>query len=55
MADKKKSEWLKSVNEELELLRTICLALDKMDEEARLRTFNYLKSKYKLQWPVEYN
>lgn len=49
----KESDFMKSVNEELDLLKKICLALDEMDEEARVRTFNYLKSKYKLQWPSD--
>lgn len=48
------SDFVKEVDKELDALRQICHAIEGMDEEAKARTFNYLKRKYSKDWPSEH-
>lgn len=41
-----KSAFMEAVDLELEALRGICYAFEGMDQETRIRTFNYLKARY---------
>lgn len=47
------SDFMKEVDKELDALRQICHAIEGMSEEAKARTFNYLKRKYSKDWPSE--
>lgn len=47
------SDFVKEVDKELDALRAICNAIEGMDEAAKLRTFQYLKSKYGKEWPSD--
>ena len=47
------SDFMKEVDKELDALRQICLAIAGMDDEAKARTFNYLKRKYSKDWPSD--
>lgn len=48
-----RSDFMKEVDKEIDALRQICHAIEGMDEEAKARTFNYLKRKYSKDWPSE--
>lgn len=47
----KRSAFMIEVDKELDALRVICYAIEGMDEDAKARTFRYLKNKYGKEWP----
>lgn len=49
--DREESEQI--VDKEIEALREILLAFNRLDDDARKRAFEYLKNKYRAQWPSE--
>jgi hypothetical protein len=49
----KKTKLIQQAMNELDLLATIVKQLEKTDDAAKLRTFNYLKSRYSKQWPID--
>lgn len=48
-----KSQFMAEVDSELESLRQICYAFDALNDEQRVRSLKYLKSKYASNWPSE--
>lgn len=48
-----RSDFMKEVDKEIDALRQIFHAIEGMSEEAKARTFNYLKRKYSKDWPSE--
>jgi hypothetical protein len=46
-----RSELMKEVDKELDALREIVHAIEGMEEEAKVRTFRYLKDRYGKEWP----
>ena len=50
-----KSAMQIEVDNEIDALRKICNAIEGMDDAAKLRTFNYLKSKYAKSFPSDYS
>lgn len=51
--DEPRSDFMKEVDKELDALRQIFHAIEGMSEEAKARTFNYLKRKYSKYWPSD--
>jgi hypothetical protein len=50
-----RTPFMIEVDRELDALRAICNAIEGMDESAKLRTFQYLKSRYGKSFPYENN
>lgn len=48
-----KSAFQDELDRELDALRAICNAIETLDDAAKLRTFQYLKSKYGKSFPYD--
>lgn len=41
------------IDHEIDALREVVMAMNRVDDESRLRIFQFLKSKYDKSWPLE--